>query len=112
MSTKPTIAAVFPSNGPGAGGQVVTIAGTGFVGVTAVTFGGVQALSFTPVSPIQIIATVPPHEAGDVAVAVAASGGTAVREGYFRYDAPATNGTDEHEPTPAEAQEILEGLVR
>jgi PAS domain S-box-containing protein len=112
MSMKPTIAGIFPSNGSGAGGQVVTIAGTGFIGVTAVTFGGVQALSFTLVSPIQIMATVPPHETGDVAVAIAASGGIAVREGYFRYDAPETNGEEDHEPTPAEAQEILEGLVR
>ncbi|MBI3854400.1 MAG: sigma 54-interacting transcriptional regulator [Planctomycetes bacterium] len=110
MSSKPTIAGVFPANGPATGGQVVTIAGTGFAGVSAVKFGGDDAVSFTLVSPIQIMATVPAHAAGEVSVTVAAAGGLATRENVFRYDPPAAD--EDRDPTPAEAQKILEDLVK
>ena len=43
----------------GRAGDIVTIAGTGFTGVTAVKFGGVPAVAFTVGSDTQITATVP-----------------------------------------------------
>ena len=39
----PTVTSVAPDSGTAAGGIVVTITGTNFTGVTAVTFGGVAA---------------------------------------------------------------------
>jgi two-component system response regulator AtoC len=112
MSTKPVIAGVFPANGTAAGGQTVAITGTGFEGVTAVTFGGVAASPFTVVSPVQIMVTTPAHATGEVAITVVVSDGTASREKAFHYDAPTLlDSKDEREPTPAEAQEILKGLV-
>jgi PAS domain S-box-containing protein len=113
MSINPTIAGVFPSNGPAEGGQSVTLAGTGFAGVSAVRFGGADAASFTVVSPLQIMAVTPPHMAGEVTVTVVAAGGEGSRARSYRYAEPVTiDPEDEKDPTPAEAQEILEGLVQ
>ncbi|MDX2080399.1 MAG: S8 family serine peptidase [Terrimicrobiaceae bacterium] len=54
----PTISAFSPT--AAAVGETVTIDGTNFAGVTAVRFHGIDALSFTVVSPSQITTTVPP----------------------------------------------------
>jgi hypothetical protein len=61
--------------GPGFGGTQVTINGTGFVGATAVDFGGVAAASFTVNSSTQITA-ISPVDANTVDVTVVCSGGT------------------------------------
>ena len=53
----PAISSFDPADGPV--GTVVTIAGTGFTGTTAVTFNAVAATTFTVDSDIQITATVP-----------------------------------------------------
>lgn len=53
----PTVSGFTP--GSGAVGASITITGTSFINVTNVTFGGVQAISFTVNSPTQITATVP-----------------------------------------------------
>jgi hypothetical protein len=63
----PVVAGVSPSYGSTTGGTVVTIAGGGFTGATAVTFGGVEATSFK-VAPggAAITAITPAHtEVGD-----------------------------------------------
>ncbi|MGE0571685.1 MAG: beta strand repeat-containing protein [Dehalococcoidia bacterium] len=44
---EPSINSIFPAQGPAAGGNAVQIAGEGFTSATAVTFGGVAALSWT-----------------------------------------------------------------
>jgi uncharacterized repeat protein (TIGR03803 family) len=53
----PLITAIDPLSGPV--GTVVTVSGGGFNGATKVTFGGVNATSFTVMSPTTIQATVP-----------------------------------------------------
>jgi hypothetical protein len=66
----PTVTALSLSSGSGSGGTAVTIAGTNFNGVTAVTFGGTAATSFRVDSATQVTAIAPPHAAGTVAVQV------------------------------------------
>ncbi|MDZ7343633.1 MAG: DNRLRE domain-containing protein, partial [candidate division KSB1 bacterium] len=53
----PTISGFSPDSGPA--GMEVTISGTGFIGVNAVTFNGTAATNFTVDSPIQVRARVP-----------------------------------------------------
>ncbi|MFE9993952.1 IPT/TIG domain-containing protein, partial [Streptomyces avermitilis] len=55
----PTLTSLNPTSGLAAGGTVVTLTGTGFIGTTAVTFGGTPATSFTVNSDTQITATAP-----------------------------------------------------
>ena len=50
----PTITALTPNNGIAAGNTTVVITGTGFTGVTGVTFGDTDALTYTVNSPTQI----------------------------------------------------------
>lgn len=70
----PTVTGVSPAVGPTAGGNTVTITGTGFQnifgspGVTTVDFGSVPASSFTVDSDTQLTATVPAGSAGTVDV--------------------------------------------
>ncbi|MBO0322299.1 gliding motility-associated C-terminal domain-containing protein [Muricauda sp. CAU 1633] len=60
--------------------DTVTITGTNFLGTTSVTFGGVDATSFTIDSATQITATVGTGASGDVAVTT--SGGTGTLSGF------------------------------
>jgi hypothetical protein len=55
----PSVTGVSPNTGATSGGTVVTITGSGFTGASAVTFGGVNALSFTVVNSTTITATSP-----------------------------------------------------
>jgi hypothetical protein len=70
-------------------GLSVTITGTGFIGVTNVSFGGISASSFTIVSPTTIVAVVAAGSTGDVSVT--SSGGTATLSGFIYALAPAVN---------------------
>ena len=55
----PTVLSVGPTGGPSAGGNTVSIYGTGFAGATKVTFGGVAATSFVVKSDSLIEAVAP-----------------------------------------------------
>jgi hypothetical protein len=90
---RPTISAFTPNNGNT--GQVVTITGTNFMGTaldgttwttSSVYFGGVEASSFTVLSPTQIQATVGAGESGTVRVETL-PGNVGTRSG-FCYMAP------------------------
>ncbi len=70
----PVISSFTPTSGPV--GTQVTIAGSGFIGATKVTFGGVKATSYTVDSGTQITATVPTG-AKTGKIAVTTPGGTA-----------------------------------
>jgi len=62
-------------------GAQVIIKGTGFTGVSAVTFGGIPAMDFHGDSDSQITAHAPVHGAGTVDVQVTAPGGKSANTG-------------------------------
>ena len=73
----PAITGLSPNLGPLAGGTSVIITGTDFTGLSgasAVTFGGVNATTYTVDSATQITATAPAHAAGTVQVQVTGRG--------------------------------------
>jgi large repetitive protein len=72
----PTITSISPTAGPLGGGTTVTITGTNFTGVTAVTFGGTSASGFTFVNATTLTATSPAGSAGTVDIRVTTGGGT------------------------------------
>jgi hypothetical protein len=72
----PTVTGVSPNTGTAAGGDTVTITGSGFTTATAVYFGGVAAASFTVNSDGSITAVTPAGTAETVDVTVSAAGGT------------------------------------
>ncbi len=71
----PTVTGVAPNAGSTAGGNSVTITGTGFTGVTAVKFGTANAASYSVASETSIIAVSPPGT-GAVNVTVTNAAGT------------------------------------
>ncbi len=89
----PTVAGLSPASGSAAGGATVTITGTNFYAVSGapgVTFGGVNATSFTVDSPTRITAVAPPHAVGTVDVVVTSATGSSVAAGSvddFTYEA-------------------------
>jgi len=73
----PVVSGLSATKGPVAGGQSVTITGTGFSGATAVKFSSVTpATSFVVVSDSTITAVSPARAAGPVNVLVTTPGGT------------------------------------
>ena len=78
----PVVTSVDPSAGPEAGGNTVTITGSGFVGVTAVKFGTQHAIWFNVISSTQILAKVPAGTNGvTVNVTVTTPAGTSPTSG-------------------------------
>jgi uncharacterized protein YhjY with autotransporter beta-barrel domain len=71
----PTVTAISPSSGPTAGGQSVTITGTGFTGATSVSIGGAAVASFHVSSATTITAATPAGTAGAASVLVTTPGG-------------------------------------
>ncbi len=71
----PTITGINPTSGSAAGGDSVTITGSGFTGATEVDFGGTAATSMSVDSDTQITAT-SPAGSGTVDVTVITPGGT------------------------------------
>jgi hypothetical protein len=74
--TTPSIQKVNPNGGTTLGGNRVTIAGAGFTGATAVSFGSIAATSVTVESDQEIVAVTPAEPAGKVDVVVTAPTGT------------------------------------
>jgi hypothetical protein len=85
---EPVIQKVLPASGPVAGNTTVTISGANFSEVIAVTFGGVNAQSFTINSPTSISALTPPGQPGEVKVAVVTADKAAALDNGFTYLAP------------------------
>ncbi|WP_345738692.1 IPT/TIG domain-containing protein, partial [Prosthecobacter algae] len=86
----PTVTNVAPAAGSTAGGTVVTITGMDFMGATAVTFGGMNAASYTVDSDTQITATTPARAAGAVSVLVTTPIGTNAANTLYTYVTPPT----------------------
>jgi hypothetical protein len=76
----PTVTGLSAKTGPMGGGTVVTIAGTGFAGVSAVHFGGAAATNVHFDSPTAVTATTPPGS-GKVIVTVTTPNGTSPATG-------------------------------
>ena len=77
----PELGSVVPDSGPAAGGQPVSIQGTGFVSGTTVTFGGVPA-TVLAVAPAVIVVTSPPGAPGAVPLQVTHPGGCSATTTY------------------------------
>ncbi len=71
----PTVTGLSATGGPAAGGTLVTITGTNFIGATAVGFGNLASTDFTVLSSTTITAD-SPAGTGLVNVVVTTSGGT------------------------------------
>ncbi|MFM7259463.1 MAG: IPT/TIG domain-containing protein, partial [bacterium] len=84
-TSPPAITTISPTAGPVAGGNTVTINGSGFLGVTSVKFGGVAATTFTISSSTKITATAPASTAGAKDVVVSGPWGTATKTGGYTY---------------------------
>ena len=88
----------LPTSGPV--GTVVTLIGSGFSGVTAITFNGIPALVFTVVSDTQLLVIVPAG-ATTGTIAVTTPGGTAISATNFATaPTPVTTPTPVPTPTP------------
>ena len=73
----PAVTGVSPTSGPVAGGDTVTVTGTGFTGTTGVSFGTVAATNLAVASDTQLTVTSPPAAAaGTVDVTVTTPAGT------------------------------------
>ncbi len=84
----PTIDALAPTAGPTAGGNAITIIGTGFTPTSTVSFGGTPA-AVTFVSDTEITVLAPPHVTGPVGVTVTTpNGGTSAPTQYNYADPP------------------------
>lgn len=74
----PVVSGVAPITGAIAGGETVTLTGTGFTGATAVSFGAVAATSFSVVDDTSITAVSPAQDAATVNVTVTTPAGVSV----------------------------------
>jgi Domain of unknown function (DUF1929)/IPT/TIG domain len=66
----PTVTSLNPNTGPTAGGNGLTITGTGFQAGATVSLGGTAATGVTVASSTSIVATAPAHAAGAVDVVI------------------------------------------
>jgi|GEM_PF-1405874 len=81
----PTVTNLGTRSGPVTGGTSVKINGSQFNRTSTVLF-GTNSVVFSVVSDTQIIAKVPAHSQGAVAVSVVTAGGTATKSGAFTYN--------------------------
>lgn len=70
VAAAPTVTSLSDVTGPAAGGEIVTIYGTGFIGVTDVEFDSVNATDYEVVDSHTIVAVAPAHAAGAAVVSV------------------------------------------
>ncbi|MEI2716313.1 MAG: IPT/TIG domain-containing protein [Candidatus Nanopelagicales bacterium] len=83
----PTIASVLPTSGPSAGGNQVTITGSGFTAATTARFGG-SAATVSEWSATALTVTAPAGSPGAVNVSVTDVGGTATLTSAYTYTGP------------------------
>ena len=87
----PAVTGISPTSGSVAGGDTVTVTGSGFTGATGASFGTVAASNLIPVSDTQLTVTSPQAAAGtvDVTVTTPAGTSTATPADQFTYVAAA-----------------------
>lgn len=88
----PSVLGVQPATGPVGGGTSVLVYGQGFLGASAVTFGGTPASQFTVVNDTLIDAVAPPHAAGPVQLWVTTVGGSSIAGYTYTYPQPTVSG--------------------
>ncbi len=81
----PNVTLVNPNTGSDAGGDTVTLTGSGFLGVTSVTFDGTPATNLNIVDDTTLTVTTPAHAAGSVDVVVTNPAGSATVIGGYTY---------------------------
>ena len=81
---KPSINSLTPASGPLAGGQSVTIIGTGFSSVTTVNFGGLPGTNVQVLNDTTLTAITPAHAEGKADVVVG-NGSTATLSAGYTY---------------------------
>ncbi len=82
----PAVTAISPISGPASGGQLVTITGSGFTGVTGVSIGGAACAPFMVVSDSSITCTTGVHAAGGpFSVEVTTPAGTNAANALYTY---------------------------
>jgi hypothetical protein len=104
-----TITRLSPAAGPTAGGQTVTIHGTGFKAGAHVFFGsGAEASSVTVVSSTELRAVTPAHAAGLVNVRVISNSGTSPVTGHdkYTYGPPAVSAVSPHSGSASGGQTV------
>jgi len=103
VAITPVVTGIAPASGPTGGGTVVTITGQYLDGTTSVRFGGLNASSFTVISPTEIIASTPIQPAGTVDVRVSGPGAPSAISAadQFTYRAPPTPITPTTPPSVA-----------
>ncbi|MFJ9469872.1 Ig-like domain repeat protein [Streptomyces caniferus] len=84
----PSVTGVSPSTGPIAGGTTLVVSGTGLSRVTAVTVGGVPAVSFRAYSDTLLLVVTPPGTPGPADLVITTPGGSVTVSGGFGYQAP------------------------
>lgn len=84
-----TLLSIDPNSGPASGGTGVILTGTGFTGVTSVTFDGIAATSVNVVNSTMVTAVTPAHAVGLVDVSIYKAGGQSTLANGFRYDTTA-----------------------
>jgi parallel beta-helix repeat protein len=100
----PEVTRVNPNQGPVAGGQTVTITGTGLASATAVHFGGTAATDVTPLSNDEITAVSPADSAQTVDVTVTSPSGTSTitTDDHYTYFAlPVVKRVKPHSGSPS-----------
>jgi hypothetical protein len=97
----PAIRSITPSHGPTTGGTRVSITGSGFTGITRVTFDGVPGTGVT-VNPAGTVITVttPPNAAGPAAVILHRANGETMSAGIFTFVARQTGAPVAPSATP------------
>jgi hypothetical protein len=81
----PVVTTVDPAAGPSAGGNVITVRGSGFYPATAVQFGVTKAPHVHVISPTQLTVTVPAHDPGVVDISVRSDYGTSAADKADQY---------------------------
>jgi hypothetical protein len=85
VQNAPSISSISPNEGPGAGGNAVSIHGTHFAPGASVTFGSTGSAAVTFVNSDTITAVAPAHAAGTVQVSVTTPAGTSSASSADRY---------------------------
>jgi hypothetical protein len=81
----PWITGMTPAAGPKSGGQVITITGERFTGVTAVRFGGDPGKHVNVQTDTKLTVQTPPHAAGEYRVRLIAPGRSSIRSSRSIY---------------------------